>query len=176
MKIGLFLLLLAASSLAQDPADARIDASCGPNGMNFEMKPAKNPQPPPPLSAGQARVYVLQDDDSFQSVTKPTTRVGLDGQWVGATHGDSYVYFPVDPGEHHVCASWQAWGNLKAGDKTLTLTLKTVAGRVYYCRVKDVYRPDHVPPTPKLETLDFDAGHILAETFSLSLFQPLQKK
>jgi hypothetical protein len=30
-------------------------------------------------------------------------RVGLDGKWVGATRGTSYLSFAVEPGEHHLC-------------------------------------------------------------------------
>ncbi len=84
--------------------------------------------------------------------------------------------FPWTPGSIACAPVGRRGETLKPKPKTLTVTLTPVAAKVYYCRIKNVDRPGHVPPSAKLEMLDFDAGHLLAETFSLSLFQPMVKK
>jgi hypothetical protein len=50
-------------------------------------------------------VYVVEDQQ-FKYVKDVTTRVGLDGAWVGANRGNSYFVFLVEPGKHHLCADW----------------------------------------------------------------------
>jgi len=35
-------------------------------------------------------------------------RVGLDGNCAGANRGTSYLWFPIEAGEHHFCVDWQA--------------------------------------------------------------------
>lgn len=60
-----------------------------------------------------------------------TVRFGMDGAWVGANYGNSYFAVTVDPGIHHLCASWQSsLGTLK---KNVDLTSFTAEpGQVYY--------------------------------------------
>ena len=60
-----------------------------------------------------------------------TVRFGMDGAWVGANHSNSYFALPVDPGVHHLSASWQSsLGRLK---KNVDLTSFTAeSGQVYY--------------------------------------------
>ena len=44
--------------------------------------------------SGKALIYFLQDDPNFLSRPRPTTRFGLDGNWIGATQSNSYFIFP----------------------------------------------------------------------------------
>ena len=37
-----------------------------------------------------------------------TTKVALDGAWIGANHSNSYLAFAVAPGERHLCVNWQS--------------------------------------------------------------------
>ena len=67
----------------------------------------RDDRPNPQSAASGAVVYFIENDAEFTSTPKPTTRMGIDGRWVGATHGNSYLFMTVDPGEHHLCASWQ---------------------------------------------------------------------
>ena len=53
--------------------------------------------------------------ETLESADQEEELVGVDGVWVGPTHGDSYLYFAVAPGEHHLCASWQSAVILGAG-------------------------------------------------------------
>src|ERR1019366_1867895 len=57
----------------------------------------------------KALVYVIQDIGSINCIGGCiTTKIALDGAWVGANHHNSYFSFAVDPGERHLCANWQS--------------------------------------------------------------------
>src|SRR4029077_7511834 len=103
-KLFLATLLFASPLFAQNsPTDARIAAGCGPDNVQFDVKVDKNQHPTPQPEAGKAIVYVFEKEISDALAFKigaVTTRVGLDGAWVGANHGESYFTFPVDPGDH----------------------------------------------------------------------------
>lgn len=110
-------------------------------------------------------MYFIEDDREYDPTRKPTMLAGLDGRWVGATNGNSYFYFSVAPGEHHICASWQSKSQTRA-----VAHFTAEPGKVYYFAVKNragayqAYGIDFVP-------LDSDQGLLLASTFPLSAFQ-----
>jgi hypothetical protein len=120
---------------------------------------------------GKALVYFLEDDTGFESAPKPTTRIGVDGQWVGATHGNSYLYFSVDPGVHHLCASWQRAIALFQGRKTAAAHFTAEAGQTYYFSAKNIWTRDG-PSDMSLNPVDSDEGQLLANKFSFSASQP----
>ena len=61
----------------------------------------------------------------------------IDGQWVGADKGDSYLTFPVDPGDHHLCTNWQS--HFKRLSKEAAFAgFNAEAGKTYYFRAKIV--------------------------------------
>jgi hypothetical protein len=58
-------------------------------GQNNNESPAGLPvvaKPPSQPESGKALVYFIEDDSTFNSSPKPTTRAGIDGNWVGVTH------------------------------------------------------------------------------------------
>ena len=175
MKALLIIFLATSCVIAQDQAQqTRLAPSCGPEQVKFAVKSQKTAPAPSPPEAGKARVYFIEDNSSFQSIPRPTTRLGLDGEWVGAAQGNSYFSFSVDPGEHHVCASWQTWvgPGVDAGHKTAAAHFTAATGGVYYFRVTNTFiRELHQPPTLKLELLDSDEGQLLTNTYALSTFQ-----
>jgi hypothetical protein len=119
MKVAVALFLLAPPAFAQNvPASSEVPPWCGAKQAKFDVKTDKGQHPAVHPSEGKALVYFVEDDTEFGSFPKPTTRAGLDGKWVGATHGNSYIYFSVDPGERHLCASWQAAVVVRQGLKT----------------------------------------------------------
>jgi len=132
----LLALLLAAPALGQDQtADPRTAAGCGPAKTEFNVKTDKNQHPVTQPRPGQALVYVIEDVTNAGAMTfgEVTTRVGLDGNWVGANHGQSYVSFSAEPGEHRVCADWQS--SLKGLQRLSGATDLTLeAGKTYYYR------------------------------------------
>ena len=102
MKLAALFLLFAAPLLAQTNM-AVTAPGCGPDEQAFTAKTDKMQHPPPQAEAGKALVVFVEDDAQFNSIPRPTVRLGVDGQ-MGATHGNSYSMFAIDPGEHHICA------------------------------------------------------------------------
>ena len=89
-KFLLLGLLLVTPVLAQDQAaDLRTEAGCGPAKTKFDVKVDKKQHVVTQPEAGKALVYVFeeyQSDPRYPPIGHLTTRVGLDGKWVGATH------------------------------------------------------------------------------------------
>jgi hypothetical protein len=108
--------------------------------MNVHFQTVSDAQPPDPqLEAGKALVYVIEDQ-RFKGIRDATARVGVDGAWVGATRGDSYLFFTVEPGDHHLCADWVS--SLVPGGRAVALYGFTAeAGRIYYFRARTIGGP-----------------------------------
>jgi len=167
--LATFLLTSLAFAQNQPASSAKIPA-CGAPESRFEVKPdtgQHSAQPEP----GKALVYFIQDDSDFASRPRPTTRVGLDGQWVGATHANSYFYFSVDPGVHHLCASWQTMVGLRTSHKTAAGHFTAEVSGVYYFEAKDS-SPYGGSPFITLSLLDSDEGQLLASELEFSASQP----
>lgn len=135
-RLVLLLLVSAAPVIAQDrSADLRAAAGCGPQATEFSVKVDKNQHVVKQPEPGKALVYVIAQEspeDSY-NIGDITTRVGLDGAWIGANYGQSYLSFPLAPGEHHVCVDWQsslASRQQLSGAADLTAE----AGKTYYFR------------------------------------------
>lgn len=164
------LLLLPLPILAQDSNAAPAGSpGCGDSAVKFSVKTAKGQNTAAP-EAGKALVYFIEDDSDFNSIIKPTTRAGVDGNWVGATHGNSYLYFSIDPGVHHLCASWQGNVGLLKDRQTAALHFKAVAGGVYYFEAKNTdFRSDSSETINMgLTRLDSDEGQILVSKYAIS--------
>ena len=172
----LALFLLATPAFAQDDAaTARAAAGCGPDQVNFEVKTDKKRHPAPQPEPGKGLVYVFADMPSGNygdGVWRITTRVGLDGDWVGANYNRSYFFFAVSPGDHRVCTNWQSSvGSRSKVAKAVTLTAE--AGKVYYFRTKMLPKSERQNEViMKLEPLDPAEGQLLIATSSLSTSQP----
>jgi len=168
MKAVLAMLLLTLSVFAQSKTTGTaVSPGCGPTNVTFKVKTDKRQHPVTEPDAGKALVYFLQDDAAFVPRPRPTTRVGLDGSWVGATHADSYFYFPVEPGEHHLCANWQdavTWGKSRS---TAAVHFTAEAGHVYYFRALDVAN-SYQQPTVEVAEVESDQALTLMSTFSFS--------
>jgi hypothetical protein len=144
-----------------------VTPGCGVEDTRFDVKTIKGQHPAAQPDAGKALVYFIEDD-SENADSRPTTRAGLDGSWVGATHGNSYSCFSVAPGEHHLCASWQK-GQFKA-----VTHFSAEAGNVYYFRVRNYardYVPHTLPQSIDLAPLDSDESLLLTSTFPLRTFR-----
>lgn len=134
----LLCLLLGSVTIAQQPNPANPKASadaawaragCGSDSIHFDVRVDKKQHPVAQAAAGKAVVYVFEDDQT--RVGFPTTRVGLDGKWMGANMPESYFFFSVDPGTHRLCSNWQ--GSSRAGD---AIDFIAEAGKAYYFRAK----------------------------------------
>ena len=173
MKRALVFFLLALPVFAQNKlTDTALTPACGPDDAKFAVKTAKSGRPAIQPDEGKALVIFVEDDSEFASHPKPTTRTGLDGNWIGATHGNSYFSFSVDPGEHHLCASWQTSIIVGQGHKTAAAHFTAEAGTVYYFRAKNTWARDVGTADISLKPLDSDEGQLLTSKFSLSTFHP----
>lgn len=175
-------LLLACSTFA----NAQTAPGCGPAKTTFDVHTAKHAPAAPALPPGKALVYFLQDDLKYNATPRPTTRFGIDGAWVGATHANSYFYALVDPGEHHLCASWEktsltpgrylrsaAVGGYYGPKRSTAATGFTAeAGKTYYFRARNILKKEDdkivSPPEVLLSSLDPDEAQAVMSSFSFS--------
>jgi len=104
----------------------------------------------------------------------PTIRVGLNGAWVGANHGTSYLSFSVDPGEHHLCTNWQSVLKSLSDQHSLT-SFTAEAGKTYFFRVQAYEQFEGGKGqfwTIDLQPVDADEGKYLLASAPLSVSQP----
>jgi hypothetical protein len=173
MKAVILFFLLASPAFAQNkPTETAVAPGCGAEDAKYDVKTDKGQHPMTQPDVGKALVVFIEDDSDFGSTPKPTTRAGLDGGWVGATHGDSYFYFSVDPGEHHLCASWQRTVILGQGHKAAAAHFTAEAGKTYYFRVRNSWHREHGTARIDFTPLDSDEGLLLASKFALSTSHP----
>jgi Protein of unknown function (DUF2846) len=167
-RIVLALLLLASPVWAQDDAaKARMAAGCGPNQINFDVTTDNKQHPTGQPEATKALVYVFANTLEDQAhLGVPITRVGLDGNWVGANHRKSYFFFPANPGEHRLCTSRPPKNGASAA-----VSFAAEAGKVYYFTTKS---SDHPQPggSVKLVPVDPAEAQLLIASFAYSTFQP----
>lgn len=161
---------------------AQTGPGCGPGNVKFDVSTRKQLPVAPAAQPDKALVYFLQDDLKYTTAPRPTTRFGIDGAWVGATHANSYFYVFVDPGEHHVCANWQSahFGTAigVAKRETSAAHFTAEAGKTYYFRAQDLTKMDHTGgehdvevlerAAVMLELLDPDEAQVLMNSFSFS--------
>ena len=163
MKTLVAVMWFAVYGLAQQSSvPAVLHEACGPLHINFETSPSTN-RPPAQPEPGKALVYVAEDYP--YTMGAPTFKIGLDGAWMGATHGSSYLFFSVDPGEHHMCVRWQS----HRGDFSRLVSfahLSAEPGKVYYFRAR-FYGIEHLD----LDPLDPDEGQYLVASSPLSTAQ-----
>lgn len=100
-------------------------AGCGSDSARFNVKLDKPQRPTPQPEAGKAMVYVFEDD--FTRNGFPTTRVGLDGKWIGGNVPGSYLFFSIQPGTHRLCSNSQDNSNIGAA-----VDFTAEAGKIYY--------------------------------------------
>jgi hypothetical protein len=134
---------------------------------------AKN-HPWPAVQPGKALVYVVEDQKT-KNVFDVTIRVGLDGAWVGADRGNSYLFFNVEPGVHHLCAGWTTGSS----ENLFTLAnLTAEAGKTYYFRARTLGSVASASGNPEgevfvfdLDLLNEDQGQYLVARSGLSVWR-----
>jgi len=175
MRLALAFLLFASSAFAQSQSVSPAATSCGPSDVKFDVKHQYTREPVGQVEPGKALVYVIE---VFQKppgeLGNPTIRVGLDGSWIGANQGTSYLSFNVDPGEHHLCTNWQSvWKRLSTQHSLTSFTAEP--GKTYFFRVQT-----HVESEGRdsqiwyidLQPVNADEGKYLIASSPLSVPQP----
>jgi hypothetical protein len=158
MKAAFVVIFLAPSIFAQNPDQVpHAQPACGPPNVEFQIKMDNSRSLDFQAESGKALVYVAEDQ-KFHAAKEVTARIGLDGVWVGATRGDSYIFFSVDPGEHHLCADWRST-LLSDGRRVSLFGFTAEAGKVYYFRVRTTGGPSSMLDRSALDqsaSLDLD--------------------
>ena len=121
MKVALALVLIAAGAVAQNPAELETARSaCGPAATNFSVKTDTALPAAPQSDPNKAVIYVIEDLGqctdcapsrsplNYGNINSAVTKVGMDGNWIGANKGNSNFVASIDPGEHHFCVNWQS--------------------------------------------------------------------
>lgn len=166
MKPLIVALLIALPLLADEVSVARF--ACGPDNIKFSVR-SIGPQPAAQPDAGKAMVYVVEDfGRPANEIRRPTIRVGLDGAWVGANRGSSYLSFSVEPGEHHLCTDWQSlppWLSVRPS----LAELRAEPSHSYYFRARVMEGAGFF--TLDLEPMNSDEGKMLVATSPESEYQ-----
>jgi uncharacterized protein DUF2846 len=168
MRFALALLLFTLSAFAQDPAAvSAAQAACGPKNVNFDVKNDDSQHTVGQPEAGKALVYVIQDIGAVNCIAGCiTTKIAVDGTWVGANHHNSYFSFAVDPGERHLCANWQSrFGRLSQIVGLAHFTAE--AGKVYYFRTRVLGA--QATNFFDFEPIDSDQGRLFVASIPLSV-------
>jgi len=139
MKTALLVIFFASAVVAQNPAQVPHAAACGPMNIRFQVTIDPGQTSPPEIETGKALIYVVEDQ-KFKAVNDVTARIGLDGSWVGATRGNSYLFFSVEPGEHHLCADWVS-KLVPSGREVSLFGFTAEAGKTYYFRARTTGGP-----------------------------------
>ena len=123
--------LMASAGAQKAPDSSSPLAGCGPDTAKFSVSFAKAGDTGPQISGDDATVYVVPGflvGDKGR-VNRPILQVGMDGSWIGAIQGVSYLRIAATPGTHHFCVRWQGHTN----DVSL-LNFDAEAGKIYYLR------------------------------------------
>jgi len=176
--VALSSVMVALPAVAQQSSASDLAAigaaACGDMAARFELKQSTAQKQPAP-DAGKALVYFIEEDLNTQIITH-TSRVGIDGKWMGATHGSSYSYFTIEPGVHHLCATTQIGRSTEDG-LTALAHFTAESGGVYYFEMKNVSMmsgPRNYTNDATLTPLDSDEGNYM--TIKLPLMASLPKK
>jgi hypothetical protein len=184
--VVLFTLSIVVSGYAQGdmPAPkedqawaARTAAGCGPSNSEFDVKTDSKQHPMSRPEIGTALVYFLHVESQDGGIVNKgwvTSRVGIDGAWVGANHGKSYFFLSVDPGEHAACTDWQS-SRKTYSRQSAAVSFRAEAGKVYYIRTT-ILEITHLQTIPgmKLELIDGAEGQLLISSSALSTAHPIK--
>jgi uncharacterized protein DUF2846 len=167
MRTTLVVMLLTVCAFAQEGSGA-VAMACGPKSTNFDARrdPSQHASEQP--EPGKALIYFIQDVGVVHCLGACiTTKIGLDGAWVGADERNSYFSMSVEPGEHHVCANRQS--HFAVANQMVALAHFTAeAGKVYYFRARTFGGRDQA--ILDLDPIDSDQAHYLIASYPLSVF------
>lgn len=164
-SLSAVLLAVATCLLAVQCQATTLPASCGDDGVKLDVTTEKA-QPIPAPSANNAVLIFVQRNT--RCIGCSVTRVGVDGAWAGADKGNSYFAIAVAPGEHHVCANWEA--PLAAIENKIGLTdLQAVAGNTYYFEIEVAMRGPEEVPRMRLKPISSDMGAFLVSRSKQSI-------
>jgi hypothetical protein len=160
-------LLSAFLVCAGQAAANTLPDSCGDDKVKFDVSTQEGQPLPPAPPEGKAQIILIQTENQMVTLAGDATiRFGMDGSWVGANYGNSYFALTVEPGVHHLCASWQSvWGRLK---KNVDLALFTAEPDQTYYFAAQVTVTSRENVTFALSQLNEDEGKYRLKLSKLS--------
>ncbi len=173
MQRGLFLsalcLFVSCGSIAHAQS---LPASCGDARATYKVTDAKASAFSATPPVGKARVvFIERENQMVVPFHYATVRIGMDGAWMGADYNNSYLSFDVEPGEHHLCASWQT--HLEKSQKSTDVASFTAeAGKIYYFVAQiTITGGDSVAPVAfSFNPVDADEGKWRLKSSKLSVW------
>jgi hypothetical protein len=176
MRFAIPFLLFASSAFAQNhSAPPAVPDSCGPVNIQFNVKQDRTQHSLSQPEPGKALVYLIEEFEELPtSFITPTIRVGADGAWVGATKGTSFLFFSVEPGEHHLCANWQSSSSKISKQFSLT-SFTAESGKVYFFKVAprlEAFHDGGNAWSKDLAPVNADEANYLLGISSLSVSHP----
>jgi len=139
MNMGAGALLMLVFAAAAIPSRAtNLPPSCGDAKTVIDVATHKHASASTAPEEGKAKVVFIETADS--DAAPVTTRVAIDGAWLGGNRGNSYFESTIPPGEHHVCVDWQLNRRMIRDDPQFDV-FKAQAGHVYYFRVQVGWLP-----------------------------------
>ena len=156
--------VLALAPCVAQKTNAPVPEACGPLGFSMAVNLNKSQHALTPPEPGEARIYFIQDSGEVFTLGYPTTRIGIDGKWVGANKKNSYFSVSVEPGEQHLCAAIQS---SLVGDNIEFAHFTAAAGQVYYYRTRLIFS-EHGPEYLGLGPVDSDEARYLIEEYPLA--------
>ena len=175
MKPGLGALLFCASMVLAVQARATIlPDACGDDKVKFDVKTEMSKTAPAPPADGKAQIVFIENENHMIGpFMHATVRFGMDGAWMGANNSNSYFTVTVDPGVHHLCASWQsALGRVEKNVDVTSVTAEP--GKVYYFAADVTVIPtgdNHANITFGLSQLDEDKGKYRVKAWKLATWK-----
>ncbi len=166
MKPGLSTLLLCASLACAGPVWATtLPDACGKDKVKLHVETQEGQPAPAGPADDKAQIIFIEDENQpIGPFMHATVRLGMDGAWLGANKGNSYFAVTVDPGVHHLCASWER--------KNVDATSFTAdPGRTYYFAAR-VNVESRYSITFNLSQLNEDEGKYLVKPLKLSTSKP----
>lgn len=166
----LFVCFAIASPVFSQQNSTAPDAACGPASVKFDVKTQKGAQPPISPSDGKALIYIIED---YQKPTNqlgggPIVKIGMDGQWIGALKGNSYLLISADAGPHHLCVNWQSV--LKRFSKLVSLNdVNAQPGSAYYFRARTMMASIEGPFTLDLQRINPAEANLLLSKYPLAI-------
>ncbi|MGA2808849.1 MAG: hypothetical protein ABSE87_11995 [Terracidiphilus sp.] len=177
MKSRLAVLLLSVSLASAACARAKtiLPDACGDDSVKFDVKAEMSKTPPAPPAEGKAQlVFIENENHAIGPFMYATVRFGLDGAWAGANNNNSFFTVTVDPGVHHLCASWQsALRMLKKSIDVASFTAEP--GKIYYfaANVKVIPVGDSNATFDfNLAQLDDDEGKYRVKAWKVATWKP----
>lgn len=168
--LNVFLALFSCSfPLLAQTTSSPTQQACGDPAVKMAVDLDRTRHAIEPPVAGQATVYFIQES-GFSHVIGPypTTKIGIDGKWVGANNKNSYFSITLPPGEHHLCAATQSH---QIVNHTELAELHVEAGKIYFYRSRiffSKYGPDYLT----IEPVNPDEARYLIESSALATASP----